>query len=265
MLRVYLVDDEELALRRLERLLRELGSVEIVGSSTDPLLAQQEIELLAPDVLFLDIQMPEMTGFDLLRGLGEQPLVVFTTAYDQYALRAFEVNSIDYLLKPIDEAQLRRALGKLERMAGGESPRPRVDELLAQVKAMLSERSASPKIDRIPSRIGERVHFLDLGQITHFFAEDKLTFAALDGKNWVVDRTISDLEQNLDPARFVRVHRSTLVNLTYVDELYPWFAGKMILRLKDAKKTEITVARDRLKDLKERLGLLEPRSGARSG
>jgi len=250
-LRVYLVDDEELALRRLHRILTETGRVEIIGSAVDPVQAQQEIELLAPDALFLDIQMPELTGFDLLAGLAQQPLVIFTTAYDQYALRAFEVNSVDYLLKPIDDAGLDRALTKLERMAGGESPRPQLAQLLQQVSAALKP----PPPERIPARIGERVHFLELARISHFYAEDKLTYAATVEKNWVIDKTITDLEQKLDPARFVRVHRSTLVNLAYVDELYPWFGGRMIVRLKDPKKTEITVARERLKELKERLGL----------
>jgi two-component system LytT family response regulator len=250
-LRVYLVDDEELALRRLHRMLTETGRVELTGSATDPVKAQQEIELLAPDALFLDIQMPELTGFDLLAGLAEQPLVIFTTAYDHYALRAFEVNSVDYLLKPVDDAGLDRALTKLERMAGGETPRPQLAQLLQQVSAALKP----PPPERIPARIGERVHFLELARITHFFAGDKLTYAATGEKNWVIDKTISDLEQKLDPARFVRVHRSTLVNLEFVDELYPWFGGRMILRLKDSKKTEITVARERLKELKERLGL----------
>lgn len=254
-LRVYLVDDEELAVRRLDRLLRETGRVEIVGSSTDPVRAQQEIELLVPDALFLDIQMPCMTGFELLASLSFQPLVVFATAYDQYALRAFEVNSLDYLLKPVEEAQLDRALGKLERLAGGEMPRPALKTLIEQVQAALQGQARQEGLRRIPSRIGERVHFIELSRVTHFFAEDKLTYAATPEKNWVVDKTIAELEQKLDAQQFVRVHRSTLVNLSFADELYPWFGGKMILRLKDPKKTEITVARDRLKDLKDKLGI----------
>jgi len=253
-LRAYLVDDEELALKRLRRLLEASGRVEVIGVSCDPAMAQQEIELLAPDVLFLDIQMPEINGFQLLSRLSAAPLVVFTTAYDQYALRAFQSNSIDYLLKPVDEAQLERALAKLEKMAGLASPRPGLDQVLAQVASLVRER-AEKSTAKIASRIGERVHFIELGRITHFYAEDKLTFAATVERNWVVDKTIAELEQKLDPARFVRVHRSTLVNLEYVEELLPWFGGKMILRLKDNKKTEISVARDRIKELKQRLGL----------
>jgi len=253
--RAFLVDDEALALRRLERMLREDGRLEILGTATDPERAALEIELLAPDVLFLDIQMPGLTGFDLLGKLDQQPLVIFTTAYDQYALRAFEHHSVDYLLKPIEHEQLDRALAKLERMAGGEVPRPEIQSLLRQIASAMQPQQNAARLDRIPSRIGERVHFLEPARITHFFAEDKLTYAATAEKNWVVDRTIAELEEKLDPVRFVRVHRSTIVNLDHVDELYSWFGGRMMLRLKDPKKTEITVSRERLKELKERLGL----------
>lgn len=254
MIRTYLVDDEHLALKRLERMLRETERVDVVGSSTDPERAAAEIEILQPDALFLDIQMPEMTGFDLLARLSAQPLVVFATAYDRYALRAFEVNSIDYLLKPIEQPQLERALGKLERMLATPAPRPALDALIKQVTAAIQSQHVD-SMDRIPSKVGERVHLIEIDRVTHFFAEDKLTYAATGDKNWVVDRTIAELEQKLDPQRFIRVHRSTLVNLQYIDELFPWFGGRMVLRLKDAKKTELTVARDRLRDLKERLGI----------
>ncbi len=253
--RAFLVDDEALALRRLERMLRDDGRLEILGTATDPERAALEIELLAPDVLFLDIQMPGLTGFDLLGRLDQQPLVVFTTAYDQYALRAFEHHSVDYLLKPIEHEQLDRALAKLERMTAGDAPRPEIQSLLRQLTSAMQPQQNAARLDRIPSRSGERVHFLELPRITHFFAEDKLTYAATAEKNWVIDRTIAELEEKLDPVRFVRVHRSTIVNLDYVDELYSWFGGRMMLRLKDAKKTEITVSRERLKELKERLGL----------
>lgn len=253
--RAFLVDDEPLALRRLERMLREDGRIEILGTATDPERASLEIELLAPDVLFLDIQMPGLTGFELLGRLDQQPLVIFTTAYDQYALRAFEHHSVDYLLKPVEHEQLDRALSKLERMVGGEAPRPEIQDLLRQITSAIHPQQNAGSLDRIPSRSGERVHFLELARITHFFAEDKLTYASTAEKNWVVDRTIAELEEKLNPVRFVRVHRSTIVNLDFVDELYSWFGGRMMLRLKDQKKTEITVSRERLKELKERLGL----------
>lgn len=253
-MRAYLVDDEPLALGRLARLLKEDGRLTIAGSSTDPAEALEQIPAAAPDVLFLDVQMPEIDGFALIARLRQPYLIVFTTAYDQYALQAFEVNSVDYLLKPVEAPQLSRAISKLERLYAGAAPRPDLAALLEQMSAALQNRRHD-ELERVASRTGDRVHFIELARISHFFAEDKLTYAATAEKNWVIDRTIADLEQRLDPARFCRVHRSTLVNLRYIDELYPWFGGRMMLRLKDAKKTEITVSRDRLKELKQRLGL----------
>ena len=253
-MRVSLADDEPLALRRLERLIAEDGRLTVVGSSSDPAQALAQIPALAPDALFLDVQMPEIDGFQLLARLPEPILTVFATAYDQYALKAFEVNSVDYLLKPVEAPQLARAVAKLERMHAGAAPRPDFSALLRQMSAALHSPRADA-LERIASRTGDRVHFIELARVTHFFAEDKLTYAATPEKSWVVDRTIAELEQRLDPARFCRVHRSTLVNLRYVDELYPWFGGRMMLRLKDPKKTEVAVSRDRLKELKQRLGI----------
>jgi two-component system, LytTR family, response regulator len=253
-MRAFLVDDEPLALSRLRRLLEDAGGISIAGASSDPVEAIEQIRKLIPDVLFLDIQMPEVTGFDLLKSLDPQPLVVFTTAYHQYALQAFEVNSVDYLLKPIEPQQLERALAKLERMRG--EPRPDLHELMQKLTAALhAPAPASQYPERLASRTGERVEFIELASITHIFAQDKLTYAATAKKNYCIDQTIVELEAKLDPRKFVRIHRSTMVNTDYVQELYTFFAGRMLLRLKDEKKTELTVARDRVKELKTRLGL----------
>lgn len=248
-MRAFLIDDEALALRRLERMLRDTGAVEVVGSSTDPVEAAAQVRRLRPEVLFLDIEMPGLNGFELLQQLDPQPLVVFTTAYNQYALQAFEVNSVDYLLKPIERDQLDRALRKVERSSG--APRPDLTSLLQQ----LLERKKPVYPDRIPSKTGEKVEFVDLSRITHFFAEDKMTYAATESRNYLIDSPIAELEAKLDPEKFFRVHRSTLVNLRFVHELYPYFTGRMLLRLKDSKRTEVTVSRDRVKPLKEKLGL----------
>lgn len=254
-MRAFLVDDEPLALKRLTRMLAATGRIEIAGQSTDPEQAIEAIQSTKPDVLFLDIEMPGMTGFQMLSRIHPQPLVVFTTAYDQYALEAFGVNSIDYLLKPIEAAQLDRALDKIERMRGGAEPRPEIRELLERVAA-LADPSKHPQYpDRVASRIGERVEFVELSRVTHFFASDKLTYAATPAKNYVIDHTIQELEEKLDPRKFIRIHRATLLNLDYIHELHAWFAGRMMVRLKDEKRTELSVSRDRVRALKERLGI----------
>jgi two-component system LytT family response regulator len=253
LLRAYLVDDEPLALKRLARLLADTGRVEIVGSNSDPSKAVAELAATPCDVVFADIEMPDLTGFEMLSRLHPQPLVVFTTAYSQYALQAFELHSVDYLLKPIDPRDLDRALAKLDRIQKGGESRPNVEKLLAQLAAALPPKKGFPA--RLPSRLGDRIEFVELARVTHFYANDKLTYASTPKKDFVIDSTIAQLEETLDPARFVRIHRSTIVNIDFVKELYSWFSERMMLRINDGKDTELTVARDRVKTLKERLGL----------
>jgi len=253
LLSAYLVDDEPLAFKRLARLLADTGRVAVAGSNTDPTKALSELQTTSCDVIFADIEMPDLSGFEMLAKLKPQPLVVFTTAYSQYALQAFELHSVDYLLKPIDPRHLERALTKLERiLKGAESP-PRIEALLAQLAAALPVKQSFPA--RLPSRLGDRIEFVEVTRVTHFYANEKLTYASTPKKDFVIDSTIAQLEETLDPAKFVRIHRSTVVNIEYVKELYSWFSERMMVRINDGKETELTVARDRVKALKERLGL----------
>jgi DNA-binding LytR/AlgR family response regulator len=254
-MRAFLVDDEALALKRLDRMLAATNRVQVIASSTDPVSAIPAILDAKPDVLFLDIEMPGMTGFEMLGHLEPQPWVVFTTAYDRYALEAFAVNSVDYLLKPIEAAHLDRALDKIERLRASAATPPDMSDLLQRLAAAAQSVRSPAYPERVASKVGERIEFVDLAQVTHFFASDKLTFAATGAKNYAVDYTIQELEQKLDPGKFVRVHRATLVNVAHVQELHSWFAGGMMLRLKDAKHTELKVSRDRVRALKERLGI----------
>src|SRR3954469_3511030 len=250
MMRAYIVDDERLAVDRLTRMLEKTGRVEVIGSETDPEAALSSLRQLEVDVLFLDIQMPGLTGFELLDQLGRELPVIFTTAYDQYAIDAFTVNSIDYLLKPIEPDRLDRALEKMAlRIAG---PRPDVRALARELAALLSR---GRKLERIASRVGERTTLLEVARITHLFSRDKLTFAAVNGREHVVDYTLNELDQQLDPRRFVRIHRATIVNVAFVQELDAWVDGGVIVRLKDEKKSELSVARDRVRELKDRLGI----------
>ena len=249
-LRAFLVDDERLALERLQRLLTDTGRVDVVGSSSDPEEALRRLRADTVDVLFLDIQMPELSGFDLLSRLDADIPVIFTTAFDRYAIEAFAVNSVDYLLKPIEAGRLQRALDKLQRLTG--EARPDVRALARELAAHLAP---GRKLERIASRVSERTTILDVPRISHFIARDKMTFAIVGGREHAVDYTLVQLEERLDARRFVRAHRGAIVNVAFVEELYPDVDGGMLLRLKDEKRTVVSVARDRVRALKERLGI----------
>ena len=239
----FVVDDEPLAVKRLVRLLKKSGRVEVTGSATDPSEAIRALQASPVEVLFLDIHMPEIDGFALLDRLDPAPMVVFTTAHDEHALRAFEVLAIDYLLKPIDLAQLERALDKLDRVSG--APAAPLAELIDMVRA-----PRPPQ--RVASRLGDRVTLLDLDEVSHFHASDRLTYAASGGKDHVVDETLSALERRLDPAMFVRIHRGVLVNLRFVVELRGDGAGLVVVLRGDV---QLPVSRDRVRPLKDRLGI----------
>jgi two-component system, LytTR family, response regulator len=259
MLRAYIVDDERLAVQRLTRLVEATHRVEIAGASTDPEAALEFLNAHPVDVLFLDIQMPGMNGFELIAKLAHDPFVIFTTAYDEYALNAFAVNSIDYLLKPIEAERLNRALDKLDRIhASGARTLHGDNAVTGDIRALARELAAqvagTRRLERIASRVGERTTVLDVARVTHFYSKDKLTFAVVNGRDHVVDYTLNSLEERLDPRRFVRIHRATIVNASLVQELYPGVDG-VIVRLKDDQKTELSVARDRVRELKERLGI----------
>ena len=259
-LRAYLVDDEPLALDRLRRLLEETGRVEVTGASTVPEEAVSALKENPPDVCFLDIEMPRLNGFEVLADLAQPPIVVFTTAWESYALRAFGVGAVDYLLKPIEPEMLERALSRVERMRGSDSPgsappaQPGLQALLGQIAESLRQtRQEYPT--RIASRLGERLWFLDLERVSHFYAEDKLTYAVSEGKPYCVDSTIAELEKKLDPGGFARIHRGTVVNLAWIREVASLPGGALNVRLKDAKQTDLTVARDRAREFKARAGL----------
>jgi two-component system LytT family response regulator len=252
--RAYLVDDEPLALERLRRLLERTGRVEVTGSTTEPEEAVAALTADPPDVCFLDIQMPRLSGFEVLACLSNQPMVVFTTAYNQYALKAFGVNSVDYLLKPVDPESLERALKKVERWRGSSrSGQADLRALLQQLTDTLRE-TKPEYLDRIASRLGDRLWFIDLARVTHFYAADKLTYAVSEGKAYCVDHAITELEKKLDPKKFLRIHRSTVVNVDWIKEVASLPGGALNVRLRDGKETDLTVARDRAREFKARVG-----------
>jgi two-component system LytT family response regulator len=248
MRRVYLVDDEALALKRLARVLEATGRVHIVGQATDPEAAVVALATLDVDLVFLDISMPDLDGFEVCARLPPGVMVVFTTAHDEHALRAFQTNAIDYLLKPVGEHELARALDKLDRLRAMPAAAARA-ELATAMATILAARTP----ERIASRLGDKIQLVELDRITHFVAEDKLTYAITAERSYVVDPSIADLEERYARAGFFRIHRATLVRLSAIVELAATADGTKV-RLGDGK-TELAVARERAKALKDKLGV----------
>jgi two-component system LytT family response regulator len=244
-----LVDDEKLALKRLQRLLRDEPDVEIIGAAENGRDAVALIEDLKPDILFLDIQMPGMTGFDVIRRLKHVPVVIFTTAYDEYALEAFETTAVDYLLKPVEKARLHRAIDKLKRLQGGESSREIGDKLDRLLQA-LGNRQKQAFLTHVPAKIGDRILVFAAGDIAYFYASDKYTFLVAGDRELIIDRTLAELEAALDPGCFVRIHRGTIVNVAFVKEIVSLLGGRYLCRLKQPPR-DLPVSRSMVGNLRQ--------------
>ena len=237
-IRAVVVDDEDLARRRLIKLLLKYGDeLEVVGEAANGDEAVAVISSLRPDVVFLDVQMPACDGFEVVRRLREKPFIVFATAYNEYALKAFEENSVDYLLKPVEQKRLDRTLDKLRRFAG--TPSLRMDENIAK---MLS-RLASPPLQRLKVSLGDKIYLIDLPDIVYFESRDKSTYLHTLDREYVIAGTLAELEGKLDGTTFVRIHRACIVNVNFIKELVRWFAGRYKVRLKDKNETELIAAR----------------------
>ncbi len=224
--RCVVVDDEKPARDRVKRLLDAHSDFELAGEAADAEAAVRLIDETRPDLCFLDVQMPEGTGFDVLQRVGHVPHVIFVTAYDRYAVPAFEVRSIDYLLKPVGRERFALALDRArERIDGAGSARRILGELDA-LRRSAGERpaGAAPRPDRLSVRSGSGIRLLDPDEIVWFEADDALVFARTAGGRFLVDRTLSELERQL-AGRFFRAHRSRLVNLGRIAEIRPADAG----------------------------------------
>jgi two-component system LytT family response regulator/two-component system response regulator LytT len=259
-LRAVLVDDEQLARDELGFLLGQVGGVAVIGQAGNGVEALATIDRLQPDVVFLDIQMPGLTGFEVARRLLDAHApshIIFVTAYDQYAIEAFEVNAVDYLLKPVESGRLEQALQRARRRVEaerpGQSPAPTNDQLEQIVKMMAGRQT---RRDQVAIRAGERFVLVQADEIIYASLADEsiniVTGQVAGTSNY---RTLDELQARLDPDVFWRVHRSHLVNINKIKEIVPWFSRNYILRMKDAKGSEIPVSRAQTKRLREYLKL----------
>ena len=261
-LRVLIVDDEQLARDELRYQLEQLGDVEIVAHAGNGLEALAEAERSAPDLVFLDIQMPGLGGFEVARRLlerqDETPALIFVTAFDQHAIEAFEVNAVDYLLKPVESSRLEQALERARRRI--EAGRPTsaapgaLNDQLEQIVKMMANRQI--RREQVAIKVGERFMLVQAEEIIFAsLADESINIVTGQVSGTSNYRTLDDLQARLDPETFWRVHRSHLVNINKIKEIVPWFSRNYILRMKDAKGTEIPVSRAQTKRLREYLKL----------
>jgi two-component system LytT family response regulator len=250
-IRTLIVDDEPLARRRVRRLLSRDAEVEIVGDCANGYEAIAAINEYSPDLIFLDVQMPEIDGFKVLerRGSGRTPLVVFVTAYDSYALRAFEVSAVDYLLKPFDRRRFEKAMQRVKTRLSAE----REDGVSQRALALLEELKAhSNHLDRLVVKSGGRAFFLKTSEIDWVEAEGKYVRLHVGRDSHLLREAIGTLEAQLDPKLFARIHRSAIVNIDRIKELQPWFHNEYRVVLHDG--TTLMLSRGCRKRLADLLG-----------
>jgi len=262
-LRVLVADDEQLAREELCYQLEQCGDVEVIGQATNGPETLQVVEAHTPDLIFLDIQMPGLTGFEvarrLLAGTGNPPAIVFVTAFDQYAIEAFDVNAVDYLLKPVDAGRLDQALKRARlrlqaARAVPDGPRGALTEQLDRIVRLMAERT--DRRDQVAVKNGERFILVQAEEIIFAsLADESITIVTGQVAGTSNYRTLDELQARLDPEVFWRVHRSHLVNINKIKEIVPWFSRNYILRMKDTKATEIPVSRSQTRRLREYLKL----------
>ena len=241
-MKTLIVDDTRLARQELKTLLSSHADIELVGEADDLPAARDAVQRLQPDLLLLDIQLPSGTGFDLLEQLDSLPLVIFTTAYDKYALRAFESNALDYLIKPVAPQRLAEALDRARLRNGVAQPRS-------------EERTGAPlgPDDTVFLRDGERCWFVALRDISHLMVEGNYVRVWFQGQRAMLARSLNALEVRLDPNLFFRANRNTLVNLRHIASIDPWVNDGYQIKLRDG--SEIEVSRRQARELRERLSL----------
>ena len=256
-LKTVVVDDEQLARDELCFLLGHIAGVEVVAQAANGVDALRVIEEHNPDLVLLDIEMPGLTGFEVARRLlmeSFESQLVFVTAYDQHAIEAFEVNAVDYLLKPVESQRLLTAVERVRRRIDAQRPPARPTGEMERLLELLSERQG--RREQLAVKVGDRYLLLQADEVVHASVEDDVVTVVTTSLSGTSNyRTLDELQARLDPAVFWRVHRSHLVNINKIKEIVPWFSRNYILKMKDGKGTEIPVSRSQTKRLREYLRL----------
>jgi two-component system LytT family response regulator len=240
-MKALLIDDERLARNELRRLLAAFPEIEIAGEASQPRQARELMAAMRPDILFLDVQMPGETGMEFLESLEPPvPHVIFTTAYDEFAVKAFELNAIDYLLKPVDPARLAAAVERLPGLRRAEAPRRPAAGIL----------DAS---DKVFVREGEKCWFVEVGQIRLLESEGNYTRVHFGDAQPQLFRSLNAMEERLDPKFFFRANRRQIVNISWIAGIEPWFSSGLLVQLKGGAKVELS--RRQAQEFRERMSL----------
>ena len=241
-IRTLIVDDEPLARQRIRLLLEEEADVEIIGESADGFHAIDQIQETRPDLLLLDVQMPEMDGFELLRRIPQPmlPIVIFTTAHDQHALRAFEANALDYLLKPFKPARFKRAVQRARDMIANKQAGLAALHVRGLLALLGQAPASAGRLTRLAVKAPGKVTFVELDHILAIEPAGKYVVVHAGKENHLLRETMSSLESNLPPERFLRISRSVIVNIDQIQELQPMFKGENLVLLKNGKSYPTT-------------------------
>lgn len=236
-LRALIVDDEPVARAHLRSLLEARADVVVAGECGDGRTAVERIRADAPDLVLLDVQMPELDGLEVVQTIGPErmPAVIFVTAFDQHALAAFEVHALDYILKPVNRARFHRAIDRVVRLVRTQPAASRADSLGRLMEELAGARASA---ERLAVRVGDRVLYLHASQIDWIEAADDLVRLHCGRHVYEHRSTLSQLEQRLPPGRFLRIHRSTIVNVERIREFQPWFQGDWVLILADGTRLQ---------------------------
>ena len=248
--RTIIIDDEQLARERLLKLVANFPeNFHVIGTAKNGTEAKEKINQLNPDVIFLDIEMPGLTGFELLKQLEHVPLVIFCTAFDQYALQAFETHSIDYLVKPVRLERLEKTVEKLTLLKGTHSSQ----KLLEAIKEISIEK-ATKKMSSITVKKGDKLFFVKLEDVYYFEADAKFVSIYTNSGSHLTEPSLTQLETKL-PSNFLRIHRAIIINTNYVDNVQKYFNSRYIITLKNNKKTSVTSGRSFTQQIKDWMGV----------
>ncbi len=240
-MKALLIDDERLARNELRRLLADFSAIQIVGEAANAKQAREQLAALQPDLFFLDVQMPGETGMELLESLEPPvPQVIFTTAYDEFAVKAFELNALDYLLKPVDPARLAAAIERLPLKGGARAP-------AAEKPAKLAAE------DKVFVREGDRCWFVEVKQIRLLESEGNYTRVHFEDAQPQLFRSLNAMEDRLDPKFFFRANRRQIINFAWIDKIEPWFSGGLLVQLKGGAKVELS--RRQAQEFREKMSL----------